>query len=238
MFLLFTILLIVVAVYFYPNRNKNPLEIYKQKAKKYSGLSPEKYSEFINNLELSEQMIYSVTQSSKYLYKSIDALQDIPLYSIGGSSELIQEIHELASSIGNTMERLIAETAISQGVRFYPKYIKDLQDPEIEVEKVAIPTSGPWYQNADSGFWTHNSDSGWVSIEGGNPILTDETSASMAPTDESGKYQVYTVSTGPWSSQHDQVLKPISNAKWKQFIPKPFIDTMHTISRVMLPKSA
>ena len=122
MFLLFVILLIVAAVYFYPQlSNTNSLDDYKKQAKKYSGVSPEKYSEFVNNLYLSEQMSYSVTQSSKYLYKALDALQDIPLYSVGGSSGLIQDIHELTSSIGDAMERNIAQTAVSQGIRFVPR---------------------------------------------------------------------------------------------------------------------
>ena len=238
MFLLFVILLIVAAVYFYPQlNNTNSLNNYKSQAKKYSGVSPEKYSEFVNNLELSEQMMYSVTQSSKYLYKSLDALQDIPLYSVGGSSGLIQDIHELASSIGDTMERNIAQTAIKQGIRFVPRYIKDTQDKEVEVKKVAIPTAGPWYQSAETGYATQSSDGGWVNIEG-NPTLMDEVSASAAPQNEKG-FQVYTASTGPWASPIDLVTKPVSTkTKWTQFLPKPFINTVYDISRVLMPQSA
>lgn len=238
MFLLFVILLVVAAVYFYPQLVKTKsLDEYKSQAKRYSGVSPEKYSEFINNLELSEQMVYSVTQSTKYLYKALDALQDIPLYSVGGSSGLISDIHELASSIGDAMERNIAQTAISQGVRFVPRYIKDTQDVEIEVKKVAIPTAGPWYQNAETGYATQSSEAGWVNIEG-NPLLADEVSASAAPQNEKG-FQVYTASTGPWASPLDPITKPISNkTKWTQYLPKPFINTMYDISRVILPQSA
>lgn len=237
MFLLFVILFIIAVVYFYPQLSKNSLDVYKNQAKKYSGVSPTKYSEFINNLELSEQMSYSVTQSSKYLYKALDALQDIPLYAVDGSSGLISEIHELASSIGDAMERNIAQTAATQGVRFVPRYMKDTQDEEIEVRKVAIPTDGPWYQNAETGFATQSPDAGWVNIEG-NPNLTDEVSASAAPQNAKG-FQVYTASTGPWASPIDPITKPVSNkTKWTQFLPKPFINTIYDISRVMLPKSA
>jgi hypothetical protein len=233
MFLLFVILLVIAVVYFYPQ----PKNDYKSQAKKYSGVCPAKYSEFVNNLELSEQMSYSVTQSSKYLYKALDALQDIPLYAVDGSSGLISEIHELASLIGDSVERNIAQTAIKQGVRFVPRYIKDIQDEELEVRKVAIPSDGPWYKNAETGFATQSPDAGWVNIEG-NPDLTDEVSASAAQQNEKG-FQVYTASTGPWASPIDPITKPVSNkTKWTQFLPKPFINTMYDISRVMLPKSA
>ena len=206
------------ALYLYPKRNKRPLDEYKQKAKKYSGLSPDKYSEFVNNLELSEQTLYSVTLSTKYLYKAIDALQDLPLYAKGGSSGLIEEIHEMASSIGDAMERQIAKTALDQGVRFNPRYIKGIQDQKQEVLKKAIPTNGPWYQNAKTGFWTESDETGWVTLNNGDEMVT--------------------AIKGPWASQLDPVETPIKKPKWTQLISKPFIDTVHNISRVMVPQSA
>jgi len=181
-------------------------------------LSPDKYSEFVNNLELSEQTLYSVTLSKKYLYKSLDALQDLALYSKGGSSGLIEEIHEMTSAIGDIVERQIANTAIEQGVRFNPKYIKGIQDQKQEVLKKAIPTNGPWYQNAKTGFWTESDESGWVTLDNGD--------------------EVETAIKGPWASQLDPIKTPLKKPKWTQLIAKPFIDTVYNISRVMVPQSA
>ena len=234
MFLLFVILLAVVAVFFWPNRDLKPLEVYKEKAKKYSGLAPEKYAEFINNLELSEQMVYSVTQSVKYLDYAIEALQDIALYAKGGSSGLREELHELASSVGDAMERLIAKTAISQGTRFHPKYMKPLQDEELEVKKIAIPTNGTWNQNVNSGLWTENPAKGWVYLD---PDISSESSGVVKNIGNGDQVQTY--STGPWASQIDPVEAPLSEGvSWSQYFPKPFVDSVYNISRVMLSKSA
>ena len=169
----------------------------------------------MNNIELFEQTTYSVTLSQKYLYRAIDSLQELALYTVGGSSNAIHEINELASEIGDIAEQMIAETALKQGVRFRPKYIKDIPpETPLEVVKIAIPSQGPWKQASDTGLWTENADEGWIDID------------------------TKTVNTGPWTSPVEEVQAPLKNPRWVQFVPTPFISTAHWISRVVLPKSA
>jgi hypothetical protein len=76
-------------------------------------------------------VIHSVDTSAGYLYKAIDNLQDLALYAKGGSTGLIDEIHSLASQIGDAGELMILDQALQQGVRFYPKFIKFIPDTSL-----------------------------------------------------------------------------------------------------------
>ena len=128
MYLFIVVLLVCLVVYLLPKRNKDPLGPLKLKAYKYSGLNPDIYYSFLNNMKLMQQVIHSVDTSAGYLYKAIDNLQDLALYAKGGSTGLIDEIHSLASQIGDAGELMILDQALQQGVRFYPKFIKFIPD--------------------------------------------------------------------------------------------------------------
>jgi hypothetical protein len=128
MYLFILVLLVGFLVFLLPKRDKDPLGPLKNEAYKYSGLKPELYYSFLNNMKLMQQVTYSVDTSAGYLYKAIDNLQDLALYAKGGSTGLIDEIHELASRIGNAGELIILDSALNQGVRFYPKFIKFIPD--------------------------------------------------------------------------------------------------------------
>jgi len=79
-------------------------------------------------MDLMKQSLYSVDLSAKYLYKAIDNLQDLALNAKGGSTGFIEEVHEIASRLGNAGELMIMEEALKQGVRFHPKFIKYTPD--------------------------------------------------------------------------------------------------------------
>lgn len=132
MFILIALIILAFVIYIYPKRKPDRLKILKYEAYKYSGLNPDLYYKFLNNIELMEQTIQSVDTSSKYLYTALDNLQDIALYSKGGSSGFIDKIHDLSSRIGNEAELMILEVALQQGVRFHPKYIKPIEPTFIQ----------------------------------------------------------------------------------------------------------
>jgi hypothetical protein len=79
-----------------------------------------------------KQNIYSVDLSAKYLYQAIDNIQDMALSAKGGSTGFIEEIHDIASRLGNEAELMILDVALQQGVRFHPKFIKDVPETMLE----------------------------------------------------------------------------------------------------------
>lgn len=131
MFMFILLALIVFAIYIYPKRDNDKLKDLKFEVYKYSGLNPDLYYRFLNNIQLMDQTIQSVETSSGYLYEALDNLQDMALNAKGGSSGLIENLHDIASRIGNAAELTILDNALRQGVRFYPKYIKNTPDTKL-----------------------------------------------------------------------------------------------------------
>ena len=132
MYLFILVFLIVIVVYFYPKRDVDTLSPIKYEVHKYSGLNPDLYYSFLNNMNLMKQSLYSVDLSAKYLYQAIDNVQDLALSAKGGSTGFIEELHEIASRLGSEAELMILEVATEQGVRFYPKFIKDEPDTSLQ----------------------------------------------------------------------------------------------------------
>jgi hypothetical protein len=83
-------------------------------------------------MDLMKHYLYSVDLSAKYLYQAIDNLQDLALNAKGGSSGFIEEVHEIASRLGNEGELMIMDVALEQGVRFHPKFIKDTPETMLQ----------------------------------------------------------------------------------------------------------
>ena len=131
MYLLILIFIACIAVYLYPKRDRDQLAPIKYEVHKYSGLNPDLYRSFLNNMDLMKQYTYSVDLSAKYLYQAIDNLQDLALNAKGGSTGFIEEVHDIASRLGNEAELMILDVAMSQGVRFHPKFIKYIPDTNV-----------------------------------------------------------------------------------------------------------
>jgi hypothetical protein len=131
MYLFILVLLIVFVIYLYPRRDRDQLAPIKYEVYKYSGLNPDVYHSFLNNMSLMKQYMYSVDLSSKYLYQAIDNLQDLALNAKGGSTGFIDEVHEIASRLGNEAELMILDVALSQGIRFHPKFIKHIPNSDL-----------------------------------------------------------------------------------------------------------
>ena len=132
MYLFILVFLVCLIVYFYPKRDRDQLAPIKYEVYKYSGLNPELYRMFLNNMDLMKQNLYSVDLSAKYLYKAIDNLQDLALNAKGGSTGFIDEVHEIASRLGSEAELMIMDVALEKGVRFHPKFIKDTPDTTLQ----------------------------------------------------------------------------------------------------------
>ena len=125
------VLLVVLIVYFFPKRDRDQLAPIKNEVYKYSGLNPDLYHSFLNNMDLMKKSLYSVDLSAIYLYQAIDNLQDLALNAKGGSTGFIEDVHEIASRLGNEGELMILDVALEQGVRFHPKFIKHIPNSDL-----------------------------------------------------------------------------------------------------------
>lgn len=105
------------------------LEDLKMKVHKYSGLNPESYQSFLNNMDLMESGIQNenIDLASDYLYNAIDNVQDLSLYLTGSSTEITETILNLSRQIGIESEKLIMDMALYKRKQFRPRYLNEVR---------------------------------------------------------------------------------------------------------------
>ncbi len=108
--------LVLLALYKVPKPQEDLLKKYKLEALKYSGLNPELYAVFTNELRM-----FQTYASPGFLYKALEALEELALYTKGGSSSARDDIRILVCNIGDAGEHHM----IKEGVLFTPKYLKE-----------------------------------------------------------------------------------------------------------------
>jgi len=100
-----------------PKGEKDSLRDFKREAHKYSGLNPELYYTFTNELDMHQ----ATMSSPRHLYLALDALEELALYTRGTSSGVRDEVRILVCNLGDAAELEL----ILKGVRFTPKYLKE-----------------------------------------------------------------------------------------------------------------
>jgi hypothetical protein len=100
----------------------------KIEAQEYSGLNPELFKEFINNMTMFEESLEFPDLSSKYLYQAIDALERMALYTTSSSVDAVSTVHEIVKEIGMEAELMILESAMDKGLTFRPTYLNNMDD--------------------------------------------------------------------------------------------------------------
>ena len=88
---------------------------------KYSGLNPSSYTEFVNNLQLMK-----TTYDPEYLYKALDNLEDLSLYTQNSDLHIIEDIKSIIVSVGKDGETYIMKDALDKGHSFVPVYLNTL----------------------------------------------------------------------------------------------------------------
>jgi hypothetical protein len=99
------------------------LDEYKTRAHKYSGIRPDVYYEFVNEIDMYTRSP-SVDTALTHLYRAIDVLQELALYA-HPSSDAPYFIRVLANDLGNDGEDLLMKRALARGENFTPKYLKE-----------------------------------------------------------------------------------------------------------------
>jgi hypothetical protein len=119
MFLLISIILIIIALFaaLWPSDVGNEqIRELKLKFKKYSGVNPELYMSYINNLELMSQNLNDSDMASLYLYNAMDSIENLALYI---------PAYDLTDDIMSVVTR--GEQMILDSDRtFRPKYLNNI----------------------------------------------------------------------------------------------------------------
>lgn len=83
--------------------------------KPYSGLNPDLYTKYVNNLELFGENINNTDSAKDYLYKALDNAEDLKLYGD-------VEFNDTILVVAKEGEEILFEHALKNGDHFYPKY--------------------------------------------------------------------------------------------------------------------
>ena len=132
-----SLLIIVLAVFFIimlitPNVQSRPenqqLEDLKFQINKYSGLNPESYQSFVNNIDLMQSTLQNgnVEIATNYLYSAIENIQDLSLYLTGSTTEITDSILDLSRQVGIESEKMIMDVALFKRKDFRPRYLNDI----------------------------------------------------------------------------------------------------------------
>tara|TARA_B110000285_G_scaffold225199_1_gene283071 strand:- start:101 stop:466 length:366 start_codon:yes stop_codon:yes gene_type:complete len=114
------------------SKQNERLQELKIEAQEYSGLNPELFKDFLNNMTLFEESLEFPDLSSNYLYQAIDALERTALYTTSSSINAIDMIHEIVKEIGVEAETMILESSMNKGMSFRPIYLNNIDDFYIE----------------------------------------------------------------------------------------------------------
>ena len=100
------------------NSSTNTIFDGERKIVKYSGLEPSSYTDFVNNIQLMK-----TTYEPEYLYKALDNLEDLSLYTQQSSDlHIIEDIKSIIVSLGKDGEKYL----LSGGHYFVPTYLNTL----------------------------------------------------------------------------------------------------------------
>ena len=114
------------------SKQNEKLHELKIEAQEYSGLNPELFKEFLNNMTLFEESLEFPDLSSKYLYQAIDSLERMALYTTSSSINAVEMVHEIVKQIGMEAELMILESSMKKGLSFRPTYLNNMDDFYIE----------------------------------------------------------------------------------------------------------
>ena len=144
MLLLWVALLLAFLWIFFPMGQGVRFKKYEQKVHPYSGLDPESWDRFQNNIHTFERLVSTsdLDGAAAALYRAIEDVRDLGLGLRRADDEQHREaLNTIADELGYEGEFIINQNALSRGVYFFPKYLNDsLMDYP---EDAGPPDSGP-----------------------------------------------------------------------------------------------
>jgi hypothetical protein len=103
----------------------NTFDALKTEAHKYSGVNPEEFRAFLDDLRLCELYLTEPAQGVVFLRRAIDHLQNLGVYN---DYDIHEEIEDLAFRVGWEYERELQRNAVAQKLRFQTRYLNERLD--------------------------------------------------------------------------------------------------------------
>ena len=127
MLLLWVVLLVLLWLIFFPIGPQARFKKYEKMVHPYSGLDPENWNRFLENLHTFEKSASSqVDEAGSALYAAIEAIRDLGLSLRRADDANIQEtLAGIAFQLAIEGETILNQNAVSQGTYFFPKYLND-----------------------------------------------------------------------------------------------------------------
>lgn len=128
MLLLWVVLLIVFLWMFFPMGQGSTFKKYEKLVHPYSGLDPESWSRFLNNIRTFQQLVSTpkLDSAANALYAAMENIRDLGLSIRRADDAHHQEdLDKIAMDLGYDGEFIINQNAIANGLQFFPKYLNE-----------------------------------------------------------------------------------------------------------------
>jgi hypothetical protein len=127
MLLPFIVLLVVLFWIFFPRTTTTHFHSYINEVHPYSGLNPELFYKFVDQVNQFEQYIkVDARKASENLYGAIDTAKDLGLCTQRqDDGDISEKITEITNRMGLEGETMIEQLVYQKGLRFNPKYLND-----------------------------------------------------------------------------------------------------------------
>ena len=142
--LLLVALLILILWIVFPKGVKGQFLKYEQAVHPYSGLDPESWKRFLNNMQLFRSKVESdLDLSAKALYTAVENVRDIGLgVRHADDTEYQDRLNGIAGELALEGVSILMKTASDKGLYFFPKFLNEtLKDyPENSAQSAFVPS--------------------------------------------------------------------------------------------------
>ena len=142
--LLLVALLIFVLWIVFPKGVKGQFLKYEQAVHPYSGLDPESWKRFLNNMNLFRTKLDTdLDLSAKALYTAVENVRDMGLgVRHADDTDYQDRLNGIAGDLAYEGETVLLKSATDKGLYFFPKFLNEnLKDyPEISAQSSFVPS--------------------------------------------------------------------------------------------------
>jgi hypothetical protein len=113
---------------FFPTGDGERFRSFEKRVHKYSGLSPDDWSQFLTNMAKFRSLVDTdkLDEATLALYASIENVRNIGLrINRPDDVNFAEELEQIASELGYEGEFIINQNALSRGLYFFPKYLNE-----------------------------------------------------------------------------------------------------------------
>jgi len=96
----------------------------KEEALKYSGINPEEFKLFAQEMKKAEDVLdeNKPREAARHLYKSLDHFENLGTHN---NYDVQEDIHDVAVRIALATEKRILESALKLGINWTPRYLNN-----------------------------------------------------------------------------------------------------------------